>query len=229
MATRRRSDRSDQESETARPSETWLRSDWPKVLSLVGVLLYAFLWTATSAFYSRLGVDPQELGIDYGSILVKSAGAIVLVLILSIVLVLLTSRLRDRRRTEGSLSPTSRRTLVALGIGVLVWGVGLFVIAAVHANMARDGRVAPTSVGFLPYVPWRVWPAEVAAAEADPSSAVELLTRDCVFYLGTGNGKAFFYDVDQHRTIHVSTGAVVVSTQSRGERPTCPTSGGPGL
>lgn len=192
------------------PFESWLRTDWPKILSLVGVLLYALLWTATSAFYSRLGVDPQELGVNYGSILVKSAGAIVLVLILGIALVFLARRLGKRW------------TLQALAIGVLLWGLGLFVIAAIHANMAREGRVAPTSVAFLPYVPWRVWPADVGAAEADPSPAVELLTHDCVFYLGTGNGKAFFYDVDQRRTIHVSTSAVVVSTQSRGERPSCP-------
>jgi hypothetical protein len=184
---------------------------WLKVLPLVGALLYAILWTATSAFYSRLGVDPQELGVNYGSILVKSAGAILLVLILGMALALVARRLGKRW------------TLQALATGVVVWGVGLFMFASIHANMAREGRVAPSSVLYLPYVPWRVWPAEVAAAEAEPSPAVELLTRDCVFYLGTGNGKAFFYDVDQRRTIHVSTSAVVVSTRSRGERPSCPT------
>jgi hypothetical protein len=198
----------------------WLL-EWSKILPLVGLLLYALLWTATSAFYSRLGIDPQALGINYGSILVKSAGAIVLVLLIGVVGVF-TVRVRARGHPGEGKSRLGTRSLVALAAGVLVWGVGLVWMATWHANLARAGRVVPNTVLFLPYVPWRVWPAEVDAVTPDPSATVRMLREDCLFHLGSGNGREFFYDVDRRRTIHVPASAIIVMSQPRGARPSCP-------
>jgi hypothetical protein len=49
-------------------------ADFAKFLTLFGIPLYVVLWLVTSSFYSRLGVDPQEVGLDYASLLVRSCG-----------------------------------------------------------------------------------------------------------------------------------------------------------
>jgi hypothetical protein len=199
----------------------WAES-WGKSLSLVGVLLYTFLWTATSAFYSRLGVDPQDIGVDYGSILVKSAGQIVLIVGAVLLYILGFAVYSRRRRSAGREDARMLPAFGPLALVVILWAVGLFSIAAIHANDVRKGIVVPTTFAFLPYVPWRVWPAEVSASAIDPPSIITDLAEDCVFYLGQGNGYSFFYDVDEKRSLHVPSSQVVVSTQSRGERPRCP-------
>jgi hypothetical protein len=201
-------------------AKEWAES-WAKSLSLVGVLLYTLLWTATSAFYSRLGVDPQDIGVDYGSILVKSAGQIVLI-VGAVLLYFLGFGVYSRRRRAAGKGDA--RMLLAFGplaLVVILWAAGLFSIATIHANDVRKGIVVPTTRFYFPYVPWRVWPAEVSPSATDPPSTITDLAEDCVFYLGQGNGYSFFYDVDEKRSIHIPSSQVVVFTQSRGERARC--------
>jgi hypothetical protein len=193
--------------------------EWARLIPFIGVALYTLLWTAASSFYSRLGIDPQDVGVDYASILVKSSGQIIL---LGLAAAYLVFYWRVRRVVQ---NPRSIR-LAAVGlIGVVLlvlWLGGLLWLATYHASGVRDGRIEPTTRLFFPIVPWRVWPAEVASTGTGAPTLLREVTEHCVFFMGQSDGVTVLFDVQMQRSLRIPSSQIDLATQSRGQRPTCP-------
>jgi hypothetical protein len=52
----------------------WLSTlkDMPAILATVGVLLYGIIYAIYSRYYNLLGIAPEEVGLGYGNILIRS-------------------------------------------------------------------------------------------------------------------------------------------------------------
>jgi hypothetical protein len=149
--------------------------EWLKLVSAFGIPLYVFLWAAASAFYSRLGVDPQEVGLDYGSILIKSWGQL---FFLGLGVAVYLFLLQDR------LDPLRRAAIWLLVPRLILWWGVLLLLAVTHSSDVRKGSVRPSTLLFVPITPWSVWPTTAEAAGESPPAELTAITGDCLFYLG---------------------------------------------
>jgi hypothetical protein len=56
------------------------------MLALGGVLIYAALSVSSEVFYGQLGIDPSEVGLDYGGILTHSTGFVFAILLVGAII-----------------------------------------------------------------------------------------------------------------------------------------------
>jgi hypothetical protein len=200
-------------------------SEWVKLVSAFGIPLYAVLWAAASVFYSRLGVEPHEVGLDFASILIKSAGQILFLglCIAGYLFAFRRQRGTVRRNRLRGLSPNQNRVTVWLLVAALfVWWGGLLLTAVTTSSEVRRGIVRPSTVAFLPYVSWTVWPTTAEAASDSPPAELASIKDDCLFYLGRADGITVLYDVDRGVSLRIPSGQLILEVQSRGQRPECP-------
>jgi len=121
----------------------------PAVLVVAGLLLYGYLSICYDQFYSRLGVDPNDVGLGYAGILARSSGFVVVFLALTY---LVTGAFVFFRMFgyQGSGRPRRGALLRLLGglylLGVLAWTP---FAAAWSADDVRAGR--PVGPVRMPY------------------------------------------------------------------------------
>jgi hypothetical protein len=187
-------------------------TDWIRLVSAFGIPLYVFLWAAANAFYSRLGVEPAEVGLGYGSILIKSWGQL---LILGSVAAVYLVVIRYR---PGWVRPAA----VVLLVAFLAWWVSLLVLSVSRSTDVRQGTLHTSTLLFVPVMPWSVWPATAAPAVESPPSKLMEITSHCIVYLGKAEGTTVLYDADLDTSLRVPSGQLILSVQSRGQRPECP-------
>lgn len=192
---------------------------WVKLISVLGIPLYVALWAGASAFYGRLGVDPQEIGLNYGTILIKSWGQLFFLLLAALYLYFLVDRLHRRGRR------TAKRVTIGLFVVlVIAWWSSLILLAVTRSSDAQKGILHRTSLLFVTFMPWSVWPATVEPADASPPPELAAVTGDCLVYLGRAEGITVLYDVDRHASLRIPSGQLILDVQSPGERPKCPDS-----
>jgi hypothetical protein len=101
----------------------------PAVLAVGAVLVYGYLSIGYELFYSRLGVDANDVGLSYAGVLARSAGFVVVYLVLTALLAVLTALLagivltkhrRERDQQRGKNPAASRAwRLFVVAVAVL--------------------------------------------------------------------------------------------------------------
>jgi hypothetical protein len=234
-----RTPRSAEPSRAEIPSVDWRRIPWGAIAKLTGAfgaLVYAALYVAAEEVYSPLGVAPNEVGLGYAELLVRSATYTAAAFVVGLggfvlgqlsVRALRRLRRRSRRQSTGSsLKADASRARdstdaeLALGTAVVLSLVPLVVLitSVIHARGAlQDGRVPQNLLGVSP--PWDARMAQVTWTAGRAPQGLSLAQR--VLYLGEDNGVTVLYDPCVHHALRVPASTVIVSIQGGQKR--CPT------
>lgn len=193
-------------------------------LTLLGIVMYIMLRFSYFVFYNHFGVSPEEVGLGYIEILVRSGPTLIVAVAISVGLTALC--LRFALRIEGR--ELQRYLLLGVAAILLVILVGGPVRANRLARVVQDGTpIHPLTVGELlgiqvDYVSvepvssaptesghpvdQRQQPADQEAV-ADQAVAEEppadLSQRTSLLYFGQANGIAVLYDHAQQQLIRV--------------------------
>jgi hypothetical protein len=131
-------------------------------LAVVGLFMYGALYIAYANFYNRLGVRPEDVGLGYGTTILRSSGLIVLLVIPLVVVSAVIIFLRRRRRSTlertsssavdllvpASFKPSESRTTGDQTPQIDVSALGESVVVVVPASI-KAGQ-SPPSTGQSP-------------------------------------------------------------------------------
>ncbi len=210
-----------------------IAKDYIPAIGAVGLVLYGILRLAYVFFYLQLRTTPEEVGYGYSQILSESiAGALELTLLCAAAFLLLavcayivrlvahTMSRSPGRSGVGALrgpAPGYVRTVVArsLAAGAAVVLVSLPGLAWWQGGLARNGQTVRNvyfvGVPYLPVLAVRAVPADVAWVGGDAAGSFPLSDRECLMYLGQGNGTSVFYDARTRESLRLPAGNIVVS------------------
>lgn len=123
----------------------WLRDQPLQAMTMLGIVLYASFRLDYFLFYGHFNVTPEEVGWTYASTLAQSLlGALLLVFTIGLPLAVIIAFYAVLVRQAASVT---RRTLVKRGwTFVILWGVGVVVVATVTVEALHD--VAPQLFSF---------------------------------------------------------------------------------
>jgi hypothetical protein len=195
-------------------------------LTVLGIVMYIMLRFSYFVFYNHFGVSPEEVGLGYIEILVRSGPTLIVAVAISVSLTALC--LRFALRIEGR--ELQRYLLLGVVAILLVILVGGPVRANRLARVVQDGTPihpltvgellgiqvdyvsvepvssVPTESGQADSVDQRQQPADQEAV-ADQAVAEEppadLSQRTSLLYFGQANGIAVLYDHAQQQLIRV--------------------------
>jgi hypothetical protein len=206
-------------------------------LTLVGLGLYAVTRVSFVLHYSRFGLRPEDVGLDYSQTLVHSLYYVVYVATVLLVFAPLFAALLALSVFWVFLIPGVRRWLRRVrpwrpngrGLAVVGWAYLALLVAAVvvvlpviawqSAGATLDGR------DFFARTPWTdvlgsgFTPDRVRVYSA--GSAVPMLDDgSCLFVLGSADGVSALYDSRHHRVVRVPRGEIVLVGERSGD-PRC--------
>jgi len=196
-------------------------------LTVLGIVMYIMLRFSYFVFYNHFGVSPEEVGLGYIEILVRSGPTLIVAVAVSVILIALC--LRFALRIEGH--ELRRYLLLGVVFILLVILVGGPARANRLARVVQDGTPihpltvgellgiqvdyvsvepvsnnAPTESGQADPTDQRQQPADKEAV-ADQAVAEEppadLSQRTSLLYFGQANGIAVLYDHAQQQLIRV--------------------------
>jgi hypothetical protein len=203
-------------------------------LTIMGVALYGVFRLAYLFFYLPLRTTPEEVGYGYSRILAESViGALELVTLVFLPLLLIGLAIHaglagrrnrrgdhDRSDADGSESLVPQRALRRIGlrafvVAVLVIVVSLPVLAWWQGRLAQRGQTVRNvyfiGIPYLPVLAVQAIPADVVWINPDSERQFSLASRQCLMYLGSGDGKAILYDVRTRESIRVPAGDVSIA------------------
>lgn len=206
----------------------WAGRNVIATLGLLALFLYVFLYVTYVAFYGRFGLEPNEVGLDYRETLSRGVGALPMILFLIFVVVLgvaiiygawwgLIRIAKAVRLVPNTASPVaSLRDFAAFAavyglLGGMLFGVVFITSLVPHdANRVKGGDIIESDDFFSPYS------AEAAKLRWIGSAPPGVVGEDVgvgheLRYLGTSHGVYVLYDVDQQRSIEVSTSLAVLT------------------
>jgi hypothetical protein len=182
----------------------WLVANPGVALTLCGILLYGAVKFEFFLFYTRLGVDPDEVGLGYAEVLSRSVLALFVFIPLPLLVLWFTGVLA--RDADSS----ARRTgiWVAVGVAVLVVAYGAwFSVSAARA--VEDGKgVSPelcNVLGLRAEVVSVTWVGSVLEGKKRPPAYTAT-------YIGAANGLTILYDSDDGSKIIVASSDVSLQT-----------------
>lgn len=203
----------------------------------MGVVLFGILRLSYLFFYLPLRTTPEEVGYDYARVLSESVvGAIELVLlvfapIMAVAVAGKWLRASMRRGSGGRTrsaatggSETSRPGIARLALWSLVAAAAFVIVSlpflsAWQGNLARDGQTVRNvyfiGIPYLPVLPVQAVPARVVWADPASDEQTDLSSRECLMYLGTGDGIAIFYDVQTGASLRVPISSVAWQLERR--------------
>jgi hypothetical protein len=203
-------------------------------LTIIGVALYGMFRLAYLFFYLPLRTTPEEVGYGYSRILAESViGALELVTLVFLPLLLIGLAIHaglagrrnrridhDRSDADGSASLVPQRALRRIGlrafvVAVLVIVVSLPVLAWWQGRLAQRGQTVRNvyfiGIPYLPVLAVQAIPAEVVWINPDSERQFSLASRQCLMYLGSGDGRVILYDVRTRESIRVPAGDVSIA------------------
>jgi hypothetical protein len=210
-------------------------------LALAAVIWYGFLWISYNRFYEPLGISPNDVGLNYATILANSVGAAVaflipfLLAITSFLYLAVTSRVLawfmsrgNRARPPNSASASLfniRNASSAIAVTVLAstgFLVYLFPVrASIEAQRAKHGRGASplyTLGAPAPVLTIRADPVisiqSTAVKKAGESVAVESLSSNGLLYMGQANSVIVLYDSLKRRAVYLPASSVVLTVDT---------------
>jgi hypothetical protein len=179
-----------------------LRANPAVLLALSGILLYAFLSASYAIFYHSLGVDLNDVGLTYATILASSVGPIIIILSLTSIVVFLWSVLRRLNRRPSWLS-----------IGILVFlavGVYLPVTAFLSANEVKDGNSIARTFPATAIHANSVTVASTAEGGKEMPAIQQLSSNTSLLYLGKSDGTVVLYDPTVDEAVYVPAALVTL-------------------
>ncbi len=213
--------------------------DSPTVLAAIGLFLYGLLYLVYARFYNALGLSPEDVGLGYSNIFLRSLGLlailslsgalVVLAYLMSYLNRLLTKPRVDRlsrrglevflrRRERSQQNKVFRLARPAISVirnvlpvlFVFMFSYQFVQIAATSAQLVQQGG------GLNPY---RIGPFTILDLRADPvliswignaSSDQKALLVHRLLLLGERGGTSVLYDSTSQRLVRVSTAALVL-------------------
>jgi hypothetical protein len=205
------------------------------LVPMVGLVLYVLVRSYYNQFYGRLGIDPEDVGLDYATTLQSSLGLLFFVAIAVIayptaVIVCLGAIVRVvRDARSGVLSVGGlTRGLVRSQLRTLRWALPLCCVAglailsltlthkAAHfANAVNAGR--PVKFGSLALTSFKVRATPLRIDLVEPAASQPGLAavarraalRPPLLYLGRANGVLVLYDSRAGQAIYVPASPVL--------------------
>jgi hypothetical protein len=199
------------------------------VVTWIGALAYFVTRAAQTSFYSKFGLEPEDVGLGYAEALSRAAVALLLLILLGastlILMKILTSAAKARepaeRRAEGE----------PLRIGPIRWSVVEFsiftlLILAVwmpptytrDAHSVKEGKsLRPAGLSSplrLIRNPLGLRVESVHVSWIDEERAAYDFGNRRVMYLGRSSGTAVFFDPTQNKTVRVPEGNIVIERTS---------------
>lgn len=209
----------------------WAVANVPIVLTLLGLAGYFVVSLSYHAFYSRLGVDPEEVGLGYAESLTRGAlaGIALALIILSfaisfvaVTVALGLLRLVLRRFSFVGHSSFSFKGWAQDAIGdfgpyavSVLTVLLLWLVPDMYGSLAddlRDGK--QIRAAYLSRTnPFGVHAHRAALRWLGREPAGSPDARDDLFYLGHSGGISVLYDATSRRVLRIPEGAAVVETQ----------------
>lgn len=208
----------------ARPSEprwhAWLAELSPVVVATwVGVFAYFVTRSGQTSFYSRFGVEPEEVGLGYAETLSRAAVGLLLILLVagtySLFLAIgprFHSGIRwGERLGLGVFARSAVGFMLVLLPILLVWMPHAYSDDAIQvrngmrirpAGLSTPGRIITNPLGL------RVEAVRVSWID-DTQTAYDFGSSQ-VMYLGRADGTAVFYDPRNERTVRVPENNIVI-------------------
>jgi hypothetical protein len=196
------------------------------LFSVLGVVLYGILRLAYVFFYLQVRTTPEEVGYGYSRVLSESVvGALELTLIVSLVFAVPTLLVYGTRALTGGRRASARgsrdrlqavrnlflRCVVAAAAAVLL---SLPVLAWWQGGLARDGQAVRNvyfiGIPYLPVLAVQAVPVRVSWVDSGSNRQLDLSKRNCLMYLGQGDGTTVFYDVRSRESLRLPSSGIVV-------------------
>jgi hypothetical protein len=185
------------------------------VLAVGAVVVYGVLTVAYSKFYRELGVNPGDVGLDYGRGLQGVAGASIVMALAAVVFGLLWRvAARGREPTKRAVR-WSVSILTLVSICVFAWALSQR--ADQHADNVKEGRwLQPLEIFDLEVLGVRAYPAIVkpATSAVVASGIAAETTGHRLFYIGQASGTMVLYDSTVQRVWHVPAALVSLTTEN---------------
>ena len=221
----------------------------PAVLALGGVLVYAYLSIGYELFYSRLGVDANDVGLSYAGVLAHAVGFVVVYLFIltalyaGIVLAKVDlARQRGERDQQRGKKPAASRPRPSFVATMAVVLLAIFIVNSLRyplldaGDAARDvqtGRPvspiryagesnSPLPIPRLPLLAIHADPATVepAGKPGDAPAAERLHGRE-LLYLGRAHGTVVLYDPDPavQQAVYVPASSIILRVSNCNAEP----------
>lgn len=191
------------------------------VVSLVGALVYVATRLGQVSFYGEFGLDPEDVGIGYAETLTRAAAAILPLVLLTIWVGAMATRvIGERGRTWVVQLVRERRAgFAALSVlflfGTFVYAV--FGLPVQYARIAADVQsgdtpaLDPRRIGPQLTNPLGIRAERVRVTWIEQGEAPYKLDEGQAFvYLGHANGLTALYDLKYRRTVRVPDTSIAV-------------------
>jgi hypothetical protein len=218
-------------SDEPRPGTSWqtLAEHGAFLVALVGVLVYGILVLAYSEFYQELGINPADVGVDYGKALGGAAGVTLVGGLVAFLLfwIVVGGVAAIRKLSSLTLAWASRPTLALIVCGlVLLAALGLLHRTADHYadRIKRGQRVEPFRLPIpvgdvfdLELLSVRGEPTTIKAVDAKQTGAANspiqaFATAKRLIYIGQAKGVAVIYVPERQQALYIPSSAALVVT-----------------
>ena len=175
------------------------------VVSWLGAAAYVVTRDAQTSFYSKFGLEPEDVGLGYAQTLSRAAPLFVLV-----VLFVLLGRLAavSRRRAPG---PVVAAIVLGALLVLALWMPWAYTRDAHRVKERKPLRPAGLSTpGRLATNPLGLRAEPVRVVWIDKGHAAHDFGSGEVMYLGRAEGNAVFFDPEHRQTVHVPESDIVI-------------------
>jgi hypothetical protein len=177
------------------------------VVSWIGAVAYFVTRMAQTSFYSKFGLEPEDVGLGYAQTLSRAAALLLLISLVTVVWLAASTR----HRARGPLILAAGRLAVWTLVVLALW-MPLTYTRDAHrvkegkalrpAGLSTPNRIVTNPLGL------RVEPVRVSWI--DKARAAHDFGSDRVVYLGRAEGIAVFYDAEKRQTVRVPEGDIVI-------------------
>jgi hypothetical protein len=193
----------------------WAAENPLPALTLTGAALYIVLRESYVIFYSRFGVDPEDVGLGYVQVLTQVATGSLLILAFIVSQAVAYFWLYKRDPQESSTGRT--RFLIlgqVLGMVLLIIALSFSTAFRLSSHVRSGSAIAPTGFDLSAFVnnilAVRVPQVQVYWADERATSAARWSGARSLMYLGQASGVSVFYDPARRETLRLPSGSVVV-------------------
>jgi hypothetical protein len=198
---------------------SWLAAlrDLPAAFAAAGLLLYGVLYMVYANFYGSFGLLPEEVGLGYANIFVRSLGlltaitACALMLRLAFIMYIFRSNQHGNSRIRRAIVAFFRAGSFLLPLlFVVLWLASLFSLTDTYAFGLRVGlNLRPARLGPLTVLDIGATPVRLIWGN-DASPQQKRLMIDHLLYLGRNEGVVVVYDYSTQSVLRLPSGSVTI-------------------
>jgi hypothetical protein len=198
---------------------SWLAAlrDLPAAFAAAGLLLYGILYMVYANFYGSFGLLPEEVGLGYANVFVRSLG--LLIVIASCVLMLRLAFVMYIFRSNQHGGSRPRRIITALLRSISFLLPLLFVVVWLVSSLGTTDRYAAYLRLGQNLYPVRLGPLTMLDISASPVQLIwgndatpqqKRLMIDHLLYLGRNESTVVVYDYSTQSVLRLPSGSVTI-------------------